>query len=690
MQLLPGGAIPPFPGKVASRRAAGEQGVILVIWAVALSALLAFVSGAILLGNLEQNATNFQNAADSGALAAASAVGSGGLTTASEQAAGEVAQGVASSTYGVTNANWDSCQTPAGFLPASADDDCVAFSQDSLASTEVVQAGPSISLTVPNVAPAGGLIEGTNVFATLTGTSGVTSAGTVNFFETDQRPAACPTPTDDGGWTEVPASVPVSGDGLYDIPGDQYYPSTPGDYWWSAYYSGDSNNAPASTLGCATTEMMVEPDTTAEGLSVAAPDQGTLGTPLGEDGNVYAQLTNTVPSTAGDVITFYVSATPSETAPTCVLDGGTGWQQLATETISTAEGSSANNLFPIDATFAPSETGGYWWDATFTLGPSDTTNTSADSSCTEPEETVISQAQPAIAVSAPATAAPSKLLPAGDVSATITGASDEAAAGQITFYSYGPSATPPNACPLLGGTGWQAQSVVDITGDGTYAPGTDWAFTPLAGNYWWDAEYGDGNDLPADSSCSQPRETVVATPIAQPSLSLSVPNTAVAGAANQGATVTGAEVAAQISGTTAGATGTVTFWVSTYATSPTGCPSLDDAALDTTENWTEFGSVATDGEGVYSPAGASFTTGTVGDYDWYASYSEQDGTTVNVLADSGCGVVAWVELPDQTVPGLLGNSGAETVSRQAYAVYANYDSGASLCSDSDPDNCSSL
>ncbi len=49
-----------------------EDGVILVLWTVALTAILGFVALRIDMGNDVQSATNIQNAADAAAIAGAS------------------------------------------------------------------------------------------------------------------------------------------------------------------------------------------------------------------------------------------------------------------------------------------------------------------------------------------------------------------------------------------------------------------------------------------------------------------------------------------------------------------------------------------------------------------------------------------------------------------------------------------
>jgi hypothetical protein len=59
----------------AERFRKGDEGVILVLWVLALAALAGFLALVIDLGNLEQSSDNVQNAADSAAISAADVLG---------------------------------------------------------------------------------------------------------------------------------------------------------------------------------------------------------------------------------------------------------------------------------------------------------------------------------------------------------------------------------------------------------------------------------------------------------------------------------------------------------------------------------------------------------------------------------------------------------------------------------------
>lgn len=106
-------------GRRGGRGTKREDGVILVLWTVALTAILGFVGLAIDMGNDVQSATNIQNAADAAALAGASQLPDTGL------AASEAQEVVAK--YGITD--WTGCTgMPSGWTAGLGN--CIAFSPD--------------------------------------------------------------------------------------------------------------------------------------------------------------------------------------------------------------------------------------------------------------------------------------------------------------------------------------------------------------------------------------------------------------------------------------------------------------------------------------------------------------------------------------------------------------------------------
>ena len=73
--------------------------------------------------------------------------------------------------------------------------------------------------------------------------NGVSPTGTIDFFVIK----SASTPTTCTGGTQVGTAVNVgSGNGVYD-PSTSYTPTTTGDYFWYATYSGDTNNNSATS-----------------------------------------------------------------------------------------------------------------------------------------------------------------------------------------------------------------------------------------------------------------------------------------------------------------------------------------------------------------------------------------------------------------------------------------------------------
>ena len=109
-------------------RGRGEDGVILVFWAISLSALVGCVALALGLGDVAQKATNLQDAADSAALAAATALGASpscvdgrSCVDAAESAAEQVV-----ATYGVDLGSCDAA-APTGTRWELEAGGCLAF-----------------------------------------------------------------------------------------------------------------------------------------------------------------------------------------------------------------------------------------------------------------------------------------------------------------------------------------------------------------------------------------------------------------------------------------------------------------------------------------------------------------------------------------------------------------------------------
>jgi hypothetical protein len=162
-------------------------------------------------------------------------------------------------TIGTTEVSGDGTyQSNAGFTPSSTGDYWwyASYGGDSIndptnsgcgasmAETVVTPQTPSLSLAAPSSDATGApfpkwLITGGLSF-------GVAPTGTITFTVFGPQSAA-PTNCASGG--TVVGTADVSNDGTYE-PNATRTPSSAGDYWWYASYSGDSNNNPTNS-GCA-------------------------------------------------------------------------------------------------------------------------------------------------------------------------------------------------------------------------------------------------------------------------------------------------------------------------------------------------------------------------------------------------------------------------------------------------------
>jgi hypothetical protein len=119
--------------------------------------------------------------------------------------------------------------------------------------TVAPKANPALSVGAPAAGIVGSAVPASAISATLAG--GSAASGTVSF--TVFGPQTSPPGSCTSGGT-LAGSANVAGDGTYH-PSGAFTPTTPGDYWWYATYSGDPSNEPA-TSSCDTpmTETTVD------------------------------------------------------------------------------------------------------------------------------------------------------------------------------------------------------------------------------------------------------------------------------------------------------------------------------------------------------------------------------------------------------------------------------------------------
>jgi hypothetical protein len=114
-------------------------------------------------------------------------------------------------------------------------------------------AGPSLAVAGPSSGAVGVPILPGAMSATLSGSSGPGSSGTIDF--TVFGPSATPPSACASGGLDL-GTATVSGDGTYN-PAAAFAPSQPGNYWLYATYSSDKANKSAAASCPPTAEIVV-------------------------------------------------------------------------------------------------------------------------------------------------------------------------------------------------------------------------------------------------------------------------------------------------------------------------------------------------------------------------------------------------------------------------------------------------
>jgi hypothetical protein len=339
--------------------------------------------------------------------------------------------------------------------------------------TTVAAAQPSLSLSAPSSGAEGTLISPSSVSGALSG--GPLTGGTVTFWV--YGPAAT-APTSCSGWQPV-GTANVSGNGTYH-PSGGFHPETgAGNYWWYASYSGDANDAGASsTCGAGMTETAVV--AAQPSVSLSAPSSGALGTAISAS-SVSAALGGG--DNPAGTITFTVFG-PQASPPALCSSGGT---PVGTATVSN------NGTYHPSAAFTPNARGNYWWYASY---GGDSHDAGAGSACgAGMAETTVPGVTTTLSLSAPSSGTKGSTIAASSVTAALSGGTGPG--GMVTFTVFGPQASAPTSCSS-GGTTVGTASVSD---NGAHHPSA--GFMPTAsGNYWWYVSYsGDAINSPSFSGC---------------------------------------------------------------------------------------------------------------------------------------------------------------------------------------------
>jgi hypothetical protein len=329
----------------------------------------------------------------------------------------------------------------------------------------VSKASPAIT-TSPSGGPVGGKGEVTD---TATLADGISPTGTITFkLYGPSATADCSTLVD----TET---ATVNGNGSYGTPFG-YSPTQAGTYWWTASYSGDPSNNPASS-GCGAEQAAVSQATPAI-TTTPNPATATVGTTV----NDTATLSGGYKPTG--FITFALSG---PFAPGATPDCSGPFASVENVTVN------GNGSYTTAIGQTPDQPGIYYWTASYS---GDTNNTGPYNACGG-EPVVIRPASPAI------TTSPSPGVPTGVTvhdTATLSGGYN--LTGTIEFKLYGPSATAD-----CSGTAVDDETVT-VNGNGSYT--TAAGFTPAqAGTYWWTSSYsGDTNNTMASAGCGAESVTI--------------------------------------------------------------------------------------------------------------------------------------------------------------------------------------
>ncbi|MFN2608074.1 MAG: Ig-like domain repeat protein [Acidimicrobiales bacterium] len=427
-------------------------------------------------------------------------------------------------------------------------------------SVVVSQAGPTLSTVASGAVTPGGQVHDT---ATLAG--GFNPTGTVTFTLYGPGDTTC------AGTAVFSQSVPVAGNGSYDSPA--FTAVAPGTYQWTASYSGDADNAAASSPCGAANESVL--------VGKASP---TLTTTASGSVPAGGQISDTAIVGGG--------FNPTGTV-TFALYGPNDATCASVPVAPPAVAVNANGSYPSGPAVAPAA-GTYRWTAAYS---GDANNNAATSACNAANESVtVTKAAPSLTTAASATVGVG-----GQVHDTATLAGGASPTGTVTFALFGPNDA---SCT----TAAAFTTSAPVAGNGSYdSP----AFTTTAaGTYRWTAAYsGDANNNAATSACNAANESVTVTKAAPSITTAASATVGVGGQVHDTATLAGAF----------GPTGTITF--NLYGP--------NDATCAAAPAFTTTGTV--NGNGAYDSA--PFTTTVAGTYQWTAAYS---GDANNSAATSAC------------------------------------------------------
>ncbi|MDQ2700420.1 MAG: hypothetical protein M3Y23_03720, partial [Actinomycetota bacterium] len=358
----------------------------------------------------------------------------------------------------------------------------------------VSKAGASLSSSATG-ATIGSSISDT---ATLSGGQGAT--GTLTFQAYGPDDADC-----SGTAAFAPDPVSVNGNGEYGS--GAFAPTQIGAYRWTVSYSGDENNAPA-TSNC----------NSANSTSTVAKDEPVVS------------LSSVSDATVGASISLEASLSSAyEPSGTITFEG------YGPDDATCSDAPALAGSVPVDGNddygtnFGPTQAGSYHWIVSYS---GDLANEPAATTCSS-EASSVAKDTPSISTVA---SGANITEPISDT-ATITGG--YLPAGSIVFKVYGPGDEDCSDPSVF-------SSTVTVDGAGEYGSG-DYVPT-TAGDYRWTADYsGDANNDPDSSPCNAQGETstvakavtTIETNASSAGIGSPISDTAViSGGVNPGGTVT--------------------------------------------------------------------------------------------------------------------------------------------------------
>ncbi|MFD5794025.1 hypothetical protein ACFWIO_10895 [Streptomyces diastatochromogenes] len=301
--------------------------------------------------------------------------------------------------------------------------------------------------------------------ATLTGAS-TTAGGTITFRLFDQ--AGCPS-----GSQVFTSTVPVNGGSNNTYNSTNFTPTSVGTYYWTASYSGDANNSPATTACGASGESTVVTKARPSISTTLSDSTITVGDSVHDS----ATLTGETPDADGTV-TYTVY---SDNA--CTQDP----RDAGTKTVTNGSVPDSDSLsFPTVGTF--------YWQATYSGDPN---NGDAQSTCTS-EALTVRKAGADVATA-------QHIFPQD--SATVTATAGGQPTGTVTFKLYGPGDTMCQAMPVYNSGPVSLSGGQAGTSNDTFS-----VDAASSGDYRWEVTYsGDGSHNGATSTCGTERATITVT-----------------------------------------------------------------------------------------------------------------------------------------------------------------------------------